>query len=223
MSPTLMAKELGVPTSRVSEWKKRGMPMDSADAARAWRMVHAAPRKASSPLKSKAKEAAAPENPADLIPPVEERHKIEGIDDQGEAAGDRANNPYDALRQAKIAEQQANIQRERVAKALLDPIEYGKAQASFIQAQRHRMWMQTQVRIWAREQAITLYVEEAKAIHLQVLQSILRHLDLMGPKVAPRCTDPKTAKDAIEEHVNKIRAAVQDEMEGGHDARSEEA
>lgn len=205
----------------VSQWRKKGMPCDSVDAAQAWRLVHAPPRNRPGPAKPAPKAAALPENPADLVPPPEDRHRIGGIDDQGEAPGDQANNPYDALRQSKLAEQQAWRQIEAMGGGRTDPIEYAKAQASFIQAQRHRMWMQTQVRIWSREQAITLTVEEAKALHLQALQAILRHLDLLGAKVAPLCTDPKTAKDAIEEQVDKIRRAVQDQIGGAHDGGSE--
>ena len=39
-----MAVGLGVPPARVSEWEKRGMPMQSIEAAAAWRKVHAPAR-----------------------------------------------------------------------------------------------------------------------------------------------------------------------------------
>ncbi|SDU31331.1 hypothetical protein SAMN05444156_3234 [Verrucomicrobium sp. GAS474] len=202
----------------VSQWRKKGMPCDSVESANAWRETNAPPRGRKKPSASPDIESSAIEAPADLIPPREERHQINRIDDQGEAEGDQSNNPYDALRQAKLAEQEANRQRQRVADADGDPIEYAKAQASFIQAQKHRMWMQKQVSQWAREQGITLYVSEAKAIYLQAFNSILRRLDLLGAKTAPLCSNPKTAKTAIEEGVNRIRAAAMEEMEGSRDA-----
>jgi hypothetical protein len=218
VSPTKLAEALGVSKGMISQWRKKGMPCDSAEAANAWRQTNAPPRDRKKSASPAASPIVLPETVEELLPPRAERHQINSIDDQGEAEGDQANNPYDALRQAKIAEQEANRQRQRVADAGLDPIEYGKAQASFIQAQRHRMWMQGQVRTWARERGITLYVQEAKDIHLQALQLILRRLDLLGPKVAPLCTDPKVSKGVIEDAVNKIRASVLEQMEGRHDA-----
>jgi len=44
LTPKQMADGLKVPSSRVSEWTKRGMPTDSIQAAAAWRMIHARPR-----------------------------------------------------------------------------------------------------------------------------------------------------------------------------------
>ncbi len=68
--------------------------------------------------------------------------------------------------------------------------------------------MQNRVREWARDQGETLYLDEAKLIFAGALQSILRRLEMMSAKIAPLCADPAGTKNLIDEHIDKIRKSI---------------
>ena len=61
-----LSKGLDVPRSRVTEWTKRGMPRVSIQAAAAWRLVHARPRKGKAALIAQSRQ----DKPSDHTPPA---------------------------------------------------------------------------------------------------------------------------------------------------------
>lgn len=218
MSVTELAKQLGLSKGTVSELCKKGMPKTSIEAAQSWRIQNAPPRaKAGGKKASPAARLLSPE-PSDILPPRSERHTIGGVDDQGEADGDRADNLYDALRRSKASEDIAWLKVQALAGGRTDPVEFGAANRTFVSAQKHRAWMQAQAMNWAREQGITMYATEARELFCEALRSVLRQVDALALRVAPLCTDPKSARDAIEDQVTRIRSTAQEHLKT-HDPR----
>lgn len=58
LTQSLIAKELGMSAAAVSKFVRRGMPLHSAEAARAWHRTHVRPRMSSNPTRLYATELA---------------------------------------------------------------------------------------------------------------------------------------------------------------------
>lgn len=184
------------------------MPMDSLDAAKAWRQTYAPER----PKRIK-RDVATPirEEVISKIKLPESHHEIDGTNDEGHRAEDKPDNPYEALRNARIAERESMERLNRMQKTA-DQVDVDRAQRTFTLAQRHRMWMQGQVRTWAREKSIILYSDEAKLLYGLALQALVRLINVMPKALAARCSSPTMAEIAIAEYAERIRKTMQAEL-----------
>jgi hypothetical protein len=182
--------------------------MNSVDAAQSWREANAPER---------AKRNAKAITPVQTTPVITEAtvpesgHSIDGTNDEGDRGEDRPDNPYDALREAKGAERDAMQRLKRMQKTA-DQVDVDRAQRTFTLAQRHRIWMTTQVRAWAREKGIILYADEAKLLYGNALQALTRLINVMPKALAARCSSPQMAEMAIAEYVERIRKAMQADL-----------
>ena len=208
-----LADALGVDQALASRWVNRGMPRDTVQAAEAWRRRNAPQRLGKSNRKANAKPSIGEADVKKLVPPVGQRHVVDGVDDQGERPGDTPSNPYSELRAAILAAKSTREQiRYHEGKATDDVTAYSNLQRLLMQQERHIAVMRREAASWAREQGVTLYVEEAKALVAKPLKTLLHNIELMAQRISPICQNPKSAKMAIEEFVAKTKSAVQAEM-----------
>ncbi len=208
MNATKLAEALGMSKSAVSQLKKKGMPVTTLEEAQTWRAANCATIRAK---RERFEKPAGHESDQTTI--EEPQHKIGKTWDNGEREEDESDNPYDALRAAKEAEKISRNQlRELAQLSTRDAVELDRAQRTFGFAQRHRMWMEKEVRQWKRENGITLYLEEAKKIFGTSMNSLERLLKIMPRNLAARCVSPETSERYIKEYCERIRKAMQHDL-----------
>jgi hypothetical protein len=172
-----LAQALGIDKSVVSRLVKKGMPVNSASAAQAWREVNAKPR---------AKKGQAGEAPPK--PKIEEP-KPQPVTTPAHDApepDDDDNTPRQSLRRARLAEK-VGYNELVLCKRNGGSIEdIRKANSIYIAARNNRHKAERDFKEWQRAEGILLYFDEAKEIAGRPHVAAKQMLEVMPKSLAPR-------------------------------------
>jgi hypothetical protein len=181
-----LADGLDVPASRVSEWIARGMPRTSIQAAAAWRLVHARPRKGKAALVAQSRQDA----PADDAPADDTLAE----DNRWEARLNRTRKVekeiFDTLRKA-LAEGDVNM--------------LGKLQAAHVAAVKEIAAAES-IALEARKASRELlHVNDVREIMREVLGPLRHQLDMLPVQERSRCNPerPDVAELALQEWLHR--------------------
>jgi hypothetical protein len=172
-----LAQALGIDKSVVSRLVKKGMPVNSASAAQAWREVNAKPRAkkgqaGEAPPKPKIQEPKA-------APVTAQAHDAPEPDDDD-------NTPRQSLRRARLAEK-VGYNELVLCKRNGGSIEdIRKANSIYIAARNNRHKAERDFKEWQRAEGILLYFDEAKEIAGRPHVAAKQMLEVMPKSLAPR-------------------------------------
>jgi hypothetical protein len=172
-----LAQALGIDKSVVSRLVKKGMPVNSASAAQAWREVNAKPRA------KKGQAGEAPPKPKidepKTAPVAIPAHDAPEPDDDD-------NTPRQSLRRARLAEK-VGYNELVLCKRNGGSIEdIRKANSIYIAARNNRHKAERDFKEWQRAEGILLYFDEAKEIAGRPHVAAKQMLEVMPKSLAPR-------------------------------------
>jgi hypothetical protein len=172
-----LAQALGIDKSVVSRLVKKGMPVNSASAAQAWREVNAKPRA------KKGQAGEAPPKPKidepKTAPVTAPAHDAPEPDDDD-------NTPRQSLRRARLAEK-VGYNELVLCKRNGGSIEdIRKANSIYIAARNNRHKAERDFKEWQRAEGILLYFDEAKEIAGRPHVAAKQILEVMPKSLAPR-------------------------------------
>lgn len=172
-----LAQALGIDKSVVSRLVKKGMPVNSASAAQAWREVNAKPRA------KKGQAGEAPPKPKigepKPQPVTAQAHDAPEPDDDD-------NTPRQSLRRARLAEK-VGYNELVLCKRNGGSIEdIRKANSIYIAARNNRHKAERDFKEWQRAEGILLYFDEAKEIAGRPHVAAKQMLEVMPKSLAPR-------------------------------------
>jgi hypothetical protein len=196
-----LAQALGIDKSVVSRLVKKGMPVNSASAAQAWREVNAKPR---------AKKGQAGEAPPK--PKIEEP-KPQPVTAQAHDApepDDDDNTPRQSLRRARLAEK-VGYNELVLCKRNGGSIEdIRKANSIYIAARNNRHKAERDFKEWQRAEGILLYFDEAKEIAGRPHVAVKQTLEIAAKTLAPRLygQPQKAIENALAEWIDNLTEMI---------------
>ena len=202
---------------------KRGMPTSSVDAANAWRAVNAPPRN-----RKDKKEPTIPQKPAE--PTIRENSKhspIVGdpnppaslndtppppppVYDSTPEPDDEDNTPRQSLRRARLAEK-VGYNELVICKRNGGSIEdIRKANSTYISSRNNRVKAEKDFKDWQRQEAITLFYDEARDITSRPHITAKQLLEVMPKTLAPRLhgQPQKTIEASLAEWADNLTTII---------------
>jgi len=199
---TELSNALSIDKSVVSRLVKKGMPTTSVDAAQAWRETNAPPRAKRGqrgtppPAPKLSKVAEPPDAPAP--------HKSYGLPEKSEAPvslndtpppppthnspepDDEDNTPRQSLRRARLAEK-VGYNELVICKRNGGSIEdIRKANSTYISSRNNRVKAEKDFKDWQRQEAITLFYDEARDITSRPHITAKQLIEVMPKTLATR-------------------------------------
>jgi hypothetical protein len=195
---TELSNTLGIDKSVVSRLVKKGMPTTSVDAAQAWRETNAPPRakrgqrgtpppapKVAEPTISEKLKSSPivgnPNPPASFndTPPPPPTHNSPEPDDED-------NTPRQSLRRARLAEK-VGYNELVICKRNGGSIEdIRKANSTYISSRNNRVKAEKDFKDWQRQEAITLFYDEARDITSRPHITAKQLIEVMPKTLATR-------------------------------------
>jgi hypothetical protein len=196
-----LAQALGIDKSVVSRMVKKGMPVNSASAAQAWREVNAKPR---------AKKGQAGEAPPK--PKIEEPKTAPVTAPAHDAPepDDDDNTPRQSLRRARLAEK-VGYNELVLCKRNGGSIEdIRKANSIYIAARNNRHKAERDFKEWQRAEGILLYFDEAKEIAGRPHVAVKQTLEIAAKTLAPRLygQPQKAIENALAEWIDNLTTLI---------------
>lgn len=194
---------------------KRGMPTNSVDAANAWRAVNAPPRnrkdKADRPIPRPAP-VPAPDITKSVSrssppPPVSNDTTPRPSDPEPD---DEDNTPRQSLRRARLAEKVGYnelVMCKRNGGSIED---IRKANAIYIAARNNRHKAERDFKDWQRQEAITLFFDEARDIASRPHIAVRQTLEVAAKTLAPRLhgQPQKAIEKTLAEWIDSLTALI---------------
>ena len=212
MGITELSNALGIDKSVVSRLVKKGMPTTSVDAAQAWRETNAPPRakrgqRGTPPPAPKVVEPpSAPATPPvsfNETPPPPPTHSAPEPDDED-------NTPRQSLRRARLAEK-VGYNELVICKRNGGSIEdIRKANSTYISSRNNRVKAEKDFKDWQRQEAITLFYDEARDITSRPHISAKQLLEVMPKTLAPRLhgQPQKTIEASLSEWADNLTTII---------------
>jgi hypothetical protein len=196
-----LAQALGIDKSVVSRLVKKGMPVNSASAAQAWREVNAKPR---------AKKGQAGEAPPK--PKIEEPkpQPVTAPAHDAPEPDDDDNTPRQSLRRARLAEK-VGYNELVLCKRNGGSIEdIRKANSIYIAARNNRHKAERDFKEWQRAEGILLYFDEAKEIAGRPHVAVKQTLEIAAKTLAPRLygQPQKAIENALAEWIDNLTEMI---------------
>ena len=190
MGITELSNALNIDKSVVSRLVKKGMPTTSVDAAQAWRESNAPPRAKRGqrgtppppPKLSKVTEPPRVSEPAEPlpVPPPPPVH------DSAPEPDDEDNTPRQSLRRARLAEK-VGYNELVICKRNGGSVEdIRKANQIYIASRNNRIKAEKDFKDWQRQEAITLFYDEARDITSRPHITAKQLLEVMPKTLATR-------------------------------------
>ena len=217
-----LSNALRIDKSVVSRLVKKGMPTTSVDAAQAWRETNAPPRakrgqrgtpppapKVAEPTISEKLKSSPivgdPTPPASLneTPPPPPTHSAPEPDDED-------NTPRQSLRRARLAEK-VGYNELVICKRNGGSIEdIRKANQTYISSRNNRVKAEKDFKDWQRQEAITLFYDEARDITSRPHISAKQLLEVMPKTLAPRLhgQPQKTIEASLAEWADNLTTII---------------
>ena len=196
-----LAQALGIDKSVVSRLVKKGMPVNSASAAQAWREVNAKPRA------KKGQAGEAPPKPKidepKTAPVTAPAHDAPEPDDDD-------NTPRQSLRRARLAEK-VGYNELVLCKRNGGSIEdIRKANSIYIAARNNRHKAERDFKEWQRAEGILLYFDEAKEIAGRPHVAVKQTLEIAAKTLAPRLygQPQKAIENALAEWIDNLTTLI---------------
>ena len=212
MGITELSNALGIDKSVVSRLVKKGMPTTSVDAAQAWRETNAPPRakrgqRGTPPPAPKVAEPpsvpTAPPVSFNDTPPPPPTHSSPEPDDED-------NTPRQSLRRARLAEK-VGYNELVICKRNGGSIEdIRKANSTYISSRNNRVKAEKDFKDWQRQEAITLFYDEARDITSRPHISAKQLLEVMPKTLAPRLhgQPQKTIEASLAEWADNLTTII---------------
>jgi hypothetical protein len=205
MGTTEIATALGVTKGLVSQLAARGMPLTSPQAAQAWRMVHAPPRK----WKSKSAEPI----PQKIVePPKSEKDQSETFQttaqtvakQTGVSAQNVADDPAQSLTRAREAERSAYLALQDAKDG--SPEDLRKSSATYFASRSNHQRAMDYHDEWKRRQGITLLFDEARELAGRPHVAAKQILEVAAKTLAPRLVGQpqKMIEKTIDHWIDKL-------------------
>jgi type IV secretory pathway VirB10-like protein len=207
-----LSNALRIDKSVVSRLVKKGMPTTSVDAAQAWRETNAPPRAKRGqrgtppPAPKIAEPPSAPAAPAKVsndTPPPPPTHSAPEPDDED-------NTPRQSLRRARLAEK-VGYNELVICKRNGGSIEdIRKANQTYISSRNNRVKAEKDFKDWQRQEAITLFYDEARDITSRPHISAKQLLEVMPKTLAPRLhgQPQKTIEASLAEWADNLTTII---------------
>ena len=215
MGITELSNALGIDKSVVSRLVKKGMPTTSVDAAQAWRETNAPPRAKRGqrgtppPAPKVAEPPPAPATPPaslnDTPPPPPPP-----VYDSTPEPDDEDNTPRQSLRRARLAEK-VGYNELVICKRNGGSIEdIRKANQTYISSRNNRVKAEKDFKDWQRQEAITLFYDEARDITSRPHISAKQLLEVMPKTLAPRLhgQPQKTIEASLAEWADNLTTII---------------
>lgn len=190
MGITELSNSLGIDKSVVSRLVKKGMPTTSVDAAQAWRESNAPPRAKRgqrgtpppTPKLSKVAEPLRVSEPAEPLPVP----PPPAVHDSAPEPDDEDNTPRQSLRRARLAEK-VGYNELVICKRNGGSVEdIRKANQIYIASRNNRIKAEKDFKDWQRQEAITLFYDEARDITSRPHITAKQLLEVMPKTLATR-------------------------------------
>jgi hypothetical protein len=187
---TELSNALGIDKSVVSRLVKKGMPTTSVDAAQAWRESNAPPRakrgqRGTPPPPPKLSKVAEPPRvpePAEPLPVP----PPPAVHDSAPEPDDEDNTPRQSLRRARLAEK-VGYNELVICKRNGGSVEdIRKANQIYIASRNNRIKAEKDFKDWQRQEAITLFYDEARDITSRPHITAKQLLEVMPKTLATR-------------------------------------
>ena len=218
MGITELSNSLGIDKSVVSRLVKKGMPTTSVDAAQAWRESNAPPRakrgqRGTPPPPPKLSKVAEPPRVSDPaeplpVPPPPPVH------DSAPEPDDEDNTPRQSLRRARLAEK-VGYNELVICKRNGGSVEdIRKANQIYIASRNNRIKAEKDFKDWQRQEAITLFYDEARDITSRPHITAKQMLEVMPKSMAPRVHGQpiKTTEQMLAEWCDRLTATINREI-----------
>jgi hypothetical protein len=215
---TELSNSLGIDKSVVSRLVKKGMPTTSVDAAQAWRESNAPPRakrgqRGTPPPPPKLSKVAEPPRVSDPaeplpVPPPPPVH------DSAPEPDDEDNTPRQSLRRARLAEK-VGYNELVICKRNGGSVEdIRKANQIYIASRNNRIKAEKDFKDWQRQEAITLFYDEARDITSRPHITAKQMLEVMPKSMAPRVHGQpiKTTEQMLAEWCDRLTATINREI-----------
>ena len=209
-----LSNALRIDKSVVSRLVKKGMPTTSVDAAQAWRETNAPPRAKRGqrgtppPAPKVAEPPSAPATPPaslnDTPPPPPP------VYDSAPEPDDEDNTPRQSLRRARLAEK-VGYNELVICKRNGGSIEdIRKANQTYISSRNNRVKAEKDFKDWQRQEAITLFYDEARDITSRPHITAKQLLEVMPKTLAPRLhgQPQKTIEASLAEWADNLTTII---------------
>ena len=223
MGITELAKYLACSKGNVSQLVRKGMPVNSVEAAQAWRNAHAKPRspKGSGGAPPPQVIEMKPRPPVDIQLPTAKKPKAEKKPAPAPVPmysdsepDDEDNTPRQSLRRARLAEK-VGYNELVTAKKLGGSVEdIRKANSIYIASRNNRISAEKDFRAWQRDERITLFTDEAHDLIARPHLAVKDMLAVMPKTLAPRLLGQglvgieKALGDWADKLMAQIRASI---------------
>jgi hypothetical protein len=209
---------LGIGKSTVSHLVRKGMPVNSVDAAQAWRERNAPPRarkKNAKPLPPKPLEKVQ----ASSLPPPPPKTKLPKVTDQvpedsSTPADDQNNDPRQSLRRARMAEMVGYNQLVQVQKNGGSVEDFRKANSIYIHSRNNRIKAEKDFRDWQRDQGILLFFDEARDLVSRPHVAARNIIESMPKTLAPRLQgqSQRAIEKTLADWADKLTEVIRQEI-----------
>ena len=212
MGITELSNALGIDKSVVSRLVKKGMPTTSVDAAQAWRETNAPPRakRGQRGTPPPAPKVAAPPAVPTAPPVVSNDTKPPPPAHDSPEPDDEDNTPRQSLRRARLAEK-VGYNELVICKRNGGSIEdIRKANQTYISSRNNRVKAEKDFKDWQRQEAITLFYDEARDITSRPHISAKQLLEVMPKTLAPRLhgQPQKTIEASLAEWADNLTTII---------------
>ncbi len=215
MGITELSNALGIDKSVVSRLVKKGMPTGSVDAAQAWRVQNAPPRAKRGqrgeppppPKPTPAPDITKSVSRSSPPPPVSNDTTPRPSDPEPD---DEDNTPRQSLRRARLAEK-VGYNELVLCKRNGGSIEdIRKANAIYIAARNNRHKAERDFKDWQRQEAITLFFDEARDIASRPHIAVRQTLEVAAKTLAPRLhgQPQKAIEKTLAEWIDALTALI---------------
>jgi hypothetical protein len=212
---TELSNALGIDKSVVSRLVKKGMPTGSVDAAQAWRVQNAPPRAKRGqrgeppppPKPTPAPDITKSVSRSSPPPPVSNDTTPRPSDPEPD---DEDNTPRQSLRRARLAEK-VGYNELVLCKRNGGSIEdIRKANAIYIAARNNRHKAERDFKDWQRQEAITLFFDEARDIASRPHIAVRQTLEVAAKTLAPRLhgQPQKAIEKTLAEWIDALTALI---------------
>ena len=212
MGITELSNALGIDKSVVSRLVKKGMPTTSVDAAQAWRETNAPPRakRGQRGTPPPAPKVSAPPVIPTAPPVVSNDTKPPPPAHDSPEPDDEDNTPRQSLRRARLAEK-VGYNELVLCKRNGGSIEdIRKANSTYISSRNNRVKAEKDFKDWQRQEAITLFYDEARDITSRPHISAKQLLEVMPKTLAPRLhgQPQKTIEASLAEWADNLTTII---------------
>ena len=208
MGITELGNALGINKSVACRLVKKGMPTSSAQAAQAWREIHAKPRaKRGQPGTVPKPPKLAPQPPLEKPTAIPAKPAPSHADPEPD---DEDNTPRQSLRRARLAEKVGFHELDTCKRNGGSIEDIRKANSIYIASRNNRHKAERDFKEWQQQEGILLYFDEARDIVSRPHIAAKQMMEVMPKTLAPRLygQPQKAIEKALAEWLDTLTAVI---------------